>query len=82
MGLGTLNLSATTGSGLGVVFDTWTPATCQVNGAKVTASAYGLCGVRASQPGGANGQNGTVATAPQELRIISISNEIFGNGFE
>jgi alpha-tubulin suppressor-like RCC1 family protein len=81
-GLGSFNLTATASSGLAVAYSTWTPSTCQVSGSTLTATAYGLCGVRASQAGGSDGLNGTFARAPQQLRIISISNEIFSNGFE
>ena len=77
-GLGTLTLSAAASSGQATTFDTWTPAICTVNGNTVTASAYGVCGVRASQAGNTT----TIAAAPQQLRVIMISNEIFADGFE
>jgi len=77
-GVGTLTLSATATSALSPTFDTWTPAICTVTGNKVTISAYGLCGVRASQAGNSS----TIAAAPQQLRLIVASEEIFGSGFE
>lgn len=61
-----------------VMFDTWTPDTCTVDGTKLTvvAKKAGLCGVRASQPGSANGSgsyaDSTLAPAPQQLRLIQI----------
>jgi len=73
-----LTLSATATSGLPTTFDTWTPSICTVSGNKVTIGTYGLCGVRAAQAG--NG--GTIAAAPSQSRLIVVSNEIFGNGFE
>jgi len=76
--LGMLTLSATATSGLPTTFDTWTPSICTVSGNKVTIGTYGLCGVRAAQAG--NG--GTIAAAPSQSRLIVVSNEIFGNGFE
>jgi len=58
-----------------VVFDTWTHDICQVDGTSliVTAKAPGLCGVRASQPGGGdNPANSFYAQAPQQLRLIQV----------
>lgn len=70
-----LNLSATaTGGGYeAFVYDTWTPGTCTISGITLTATSTGLCGVRASRAGGSDLANGTIATAPQQLRLISIT---------
>ncbi len=62
-----LVLSATATSGEEVVFDTWTPDTCTLDGDTLTATATELCGVRASQPG-----SDDYAAAPQQLRLIRI----------
>lgn len=77
-------LSAAAASGRAVSFDTWTPATCSIAGStlSVTGAAGSLCGVRASQPGGPRSGGGSDAAAPQELRIIRISDSIFANGFD
>jgi len=77
-GLGALTLGASASSGLPATYDTWTSGICTVSGNTLTANAYGICGVRASQGGAGAG----IAAAPQQLRLIVISNEIFGNGFE
>ena len=75
-GIGTLTLSATASSGLPVTFDT-----CSVSGNSVTIHVEGLCGVRASQPGGNDG-GGSVAAASQQLRLILVGDMIFSDGFE
>ncbi|MBS0582866.1 MAG: hypothetical protein JSS42_07175, partial [Proteobacteria bacterium] len=64
---GALLLSASASSGGTVTFDTWTPDTCIVTGTTLTATAPGLCGVRASQAG-----SNSTAPAPQQLRLIQV----------
>ncbi|WP_347261229.1 Ig-like domain repeat protein [Rudaea sp.] len=69
-----LSASATGSGGVAVVYDVWTPGTCSVNGATLTAPAAGvLCGVRASRAGGSDGASGTTAAAPQQLRLILVT---------
>ena len=69
-----LNLDASASSGLPVVFDTWTPNSCVVNGTTLSPAAGAgdgmLCGVRASQPGAAG-----ISRAAQQLRVIRIVRE-------
>jgi alpha-tubulin suppressor-like RCC1 family protein len=80
--LGTV-LSATASNGGSVTFDTWTPSTCSVSGSTVTVlQPEALCGIRASQAGGARAGGGSDAAAPQQLRTLWISNTIFRDGFE
>jgi hypothetical protein len=74
---GSVTLAATA-SGLGsvpVTFDTWTPDTCSVSGntLTVTGAAGSLCGVRASRAGGSDGASGTTADAPQQLRLLLVT---------
>jgi len=64
---GALLLTASASSGGTVTFDTWTPDTCTVTGTTLTATASGLCGVRASQVG-----SNSAAPAPQQLRLIQV----------
>ena len=59
--------AAASGSGLAVRFDTWTPAICTVSGTTVSATAIGLCGIRASQAG-----DGNNAAAPQKLVLVNV----------
>jgi alpha-tubulin suppressor-like RCC1 family protein len=84
MRVGSLTLSATPSSGLQAAFDTWTPTICQVNGNTLTATASGICGVRASQQGviNATGRGSSIAAAPQQLRLIIVGDPIFADGFE
>ena len=76
----TLLLTASASSGLTTTaFDTWTPATCSISGTTLsfTGAAGSLCGVRASQPGLALlPSGGSVAPAPQQLRLIQITQAI------
>jgi len=62
-----VTLTATSGSGLPVSFDTWTPTTCTVSGNTVTAPAPALCGIRASQAG-----DGNNSAAPQRLVLVNV----------
>ena len=62
-----VTLTATSGSGLPVSFDTWTPTTCTVSGNTVTAPAPALCGIRASQAG-----DGNNSAAPQKLVLVNV----------
>lgn len=73
----TYTLDATASSGLPVVFDSWTPDTCGIDGNTLTWLHDGpsgeavpgtLCGVRASQPGSA-----AFAPAVQQRRVIHMS---------
>ena len=69
---GTLNVSASASSGGVASFDSWTPGTCAVSGTTLSATNIGLCGVRASQAGGSDANGGTIAAAPQQLRLIRV----------
>lgn len=76
-------LVALSAGGGAVSFDVWTPDTCSISGnTLLVGAAVGLCGVRASQPGGSGGAGNTIAAAPQELRLIRIADLIFVDGFE
>jgi len=69
-----LSAAASGGGSVAIVYDVWTPGTCSVAGATLTAPAAGvLCGVRASRSGGSDGGNGTTAAAPQQLRLILVT---------
>ena len=71
----TVALSAAATGGGPVVFDSWTPSTCTISGTTLTILANttgGLCGVRVSQAGGFDAADGTIAEAPQQLRLIQI----------
>ena len=84
MGVGnSVTLYATASGGGAVSFDSWTPTTCSISGNTLTLLSTGLCGVRASQAGGSDGAGGTLAAAPQQLRLIQVEADlIFANGFD
>ncbi len=66
-------LSATSRSGLPVGFDGWTSSTCSVSGTTLTPNALGLCGVRATQPGGGSYLGGVpYFAAPFQERLIQV----------
>ncbi|MDR6155561.1 alpha-tubulin suppressor-like RCC1 family protein [Acidovorax delafieldii] len=67
----TLAATSNVGGASPVTFDTWTPGTCSLSGNVLTATAAGLCGVRASRTSGADGAGGSTATAPQQLRLLA-----------
>ncbi len=79
-----LDLTSTATSGGMVTFDTWTPDTCSISGNTLTilVAPEALCGVRASQDGGTRPAGGSDAPAPQQLRLIRISDFIFADGFD
>lgn len=67
-------------------FDTWTSPICGINAGdnQLFASPTGeLCGVRASQGGGSDGNGGTFAAAPQQLRLLQVEPDlVFANGLD
>ncbi|MBK6748121.1 hypothetical protein [Ottowia sp.] len=74
-GMLSLAAQASAGGSAPIVFDVWTPDTCTVSGTTLAATgAVGaLCGVRASRAGGGDGDGGTTAAAPQQLRLLEIT---------
>ena len=70
----TLPLSASASGGMPVTYDSWTPSTCNVSAATLSISgAVGqLCGVRASQVPAPLSGGGSLAPAPQQLRVLLI----------
>ncbi|MFT3792786.1 MAG: Ig-like domain repeat protein [Rudaea sp.] len=69
-----LSATATGAGSVAIVYDVWTPGTCSLSGAVLTAPAAGvLCGVRASRAGGSDDAGGTTAAAPQQLRLIRVT---------
>lgn len=67
-------LAASATGGMPVVFDSWTPSTCGVSATTLTiGGAVGsLCGVRASQVTAPLSAGGSLAPAPQQLRLLQI----------
>jgi len=59
--------SATSTSGLSVVFTSSTPSVCTVSGATVASLAAGTCTIQADQPG-----DGTYAAAPTVTRSFTV----------
>jgi hypothetical protein len=76
-------LSATASSGGMVRFDTWTPSACTISSNILTLNQPGLCGVRASLFGGTDASGGSIAAAPQQLRLLHVELDlIFASGLE
>jgi hypothetical protein len=82
---GTLNLTASSTSGLPVTLTTQTPAVCSLNGTVVTLAAVGQCRLEANQAGDAN----YLAAAPvvrtfeislgvQTITFAALGNQTFG----
>ncbi|CAN7499354.1 fibronectin type III domain-containing protein [Acidovorax sp. LjRoot66] len=68
-------LAATVSSGLAVVFDTFTPDVCTVSGTTLTVlagKAGYMCGVLASQAGGAGADAAYFAAAPTRSRLMLV----------
>jgi 6-phosphogluconolactonase (cycloisomerase 2 family)/alpha-tubulin suppressor-like RCC1 family protein/fibronectin type 3 domain-containing protein len=65
---GTGTVSATSGSGLAVVFSSLTPDVCTVSGNTVSALIVGTCTIAADQPG-----NTIYSAASQNTRSITVS---------
>lgn len=84
MGVGnSVTLYAMASGGRAVSFDIWTPDTCTISGNKLDLISPGLCGVRVSQAGGSDGIGGTLAAAPQQLRLIHVEADLnFTNSFD
>ncbi len=79
-------LSATTGSGLSVGFNSQTPLVCKVSGTTVTLLAIGTCTVQATQSGNGDyaaarrsAEVSTVTTGSQTITFAPLSNQAYGS---